>query len=174
MLFWWGGEAKHKLMWTAWSELCKPKCSGGLGFRNLHAFNLALLAKQSWRLLMNPETLLGQVFKAKYFLNSSFFEAQLGSRPSATWRGILKARRYLEKWLRIRIGNGQATRLWGTSWIPDDGQFKIFTPQPLYPLYPDRVADLIDPIIRTWRLDVVNETFWPMDREKSLLFRLEH
>lgn len=92
----------------------------------------------------------------------------MGSRPSATWRGIMKARCLFEKGLRIRIGNGQATRIWGTSWIPEDGYFKILTPQPLNSLYPDRVADLIDPITRTWRVDVVNDIFWPVDRERIL------
>lgn len=49
---------------------------------------------------------MGKVFKAKYFPNSYFLEAHLGSRPSATWRGIMKARFFFEKVIRTRIKNG--------------------------------------------------------------------
>ena len=38
-----------------------------MGFKNLQAFNLAMLAKQGWRLLMNPNFLVARVYKAKYY-----------------------------------------------------------------------------------------------------------
>ena len=45
--FWWGGtDEKRGMHWRAWDELCRPKKDGGMGFRHLFAFNLAMLAKQ--------------------------------------------------------------------------------------------------------------------------------
>jgi hypothetical protein len=71
--FWWGQKGgERKINWLAWKKMCKSKLQGGMGFRDLEAFNLALLAKQGWRLIHDSTSLFTAVFKAKYFPNGSF------------------------------------------------------------------------------------------------------
>ena len=47
---------------------------GGLEFRDLALFNNALLAKQCWRLMMEPNALWAMVVKGIYFHNKDFHE----------------------------------------------------------------------------------------------------
>lgn len=72
------------------------KAHGGLGFRDLAKFNISLLAKQGWKLITNPNCLLARVMQAKYYPNSEFLKASLGSHSSYTWRSIWSARRLLK------------------------------------------------------------------------------
>ena len=90
--FWWGqSNGKNKMAWLSWNKICTPKQDGGLGFCDLPAFNLALLAKQGWRLQTNTHSLLHRVFKARYFSNSDFLHAELGPKPSYAWCSIMAA-----------------------------------------------------------------------------------
>jgi hypothetical protein len=66
--FWWGNNVdKRKIHWVNWKKTCKAKSKGGMGFKDMRAFNEALLAKQGWRLLTNPNSMIARLFKAKYY-----------------------------------------------------------------------------------------------------------
>lgn len=66
--------------------MCRPKKEGGLGFRNMGQFNVSLLAKQGWRILNNPNSLIAKVLKAKYFLDVNSLNLWLGNNSSYTWK----------------------------------------------------------------------------------------
>ncbi|KAG7599291.1 Ribonuclease H-like superfamily [Arabidopsis suecica] len=63
---------------------------GGLGMRDIKDFNVALFAKQSWRLMKHPQSLLARLYKTKYYPKSSLLEAGTKWRSSHAWKSILQ------------------------------------------------------------------------------------
>lgn len=58
-------EGARKTHWSRKEILFAGKQTGGLGLKNMQLFNMALLAKQCWRILQNPNSLLSRVLKMK-------------------------------------------------------------------------------------------------------------
>ncbi|KAL0318284.1 UNVERIFIED_CONTAM: hypothetical protein Sangu_1984600 [Sesamum angustifolium] len=77
--------------------MCQSIAAGGLGFREICEFSLALLAKHGWRILTRPASLLSRILKAIYFSSSSFGEAGIGSCLSLTLHGICAVRPLLKE-----------------------------------------------------------------------------
>lgn len=104
--FWWQGkEGKRGLHWLNWDSMCLPKCRGGLGFRRFSAFNKSMLAKQVWRIIQMPNSLVARILKSRYFKNVDIMDAGLGSNPSYIWRSLLWGRDLIQKGLCWRVGN---------------------------------------------------------------------
>lgn len=58
--FWWSSMNKNLgIHWRSWKKLSESKSQEGLGFRDLEAFNQALLATQVGRLIQNLNSLVG-------------------------------------------------------------------------------------------------------------------
>jgi hypothetical protein len=87
--FWWGGNGEKRMIhWKSREFLFKSKFNGGQGFKTMRTFNEALLAKQVWRLLKYPQSLLSNCLKAKYYPNTDILKARRGSNPSYVWSSI--------------------------------------------------------------------------------------
>uniref|UniRef100_A0A2N9IPV8 Reverse transcriptase domain-containing protein n=1 Tax=Fagus sylvatica TaxID=28930 RepID=A0A2N9IPV8_FAGSY len=164
--FWWGQKStEKKIHWQKWSNLCQKKQDGGMGFRDLSMFNLALLAKQGWRLLQNPDTLLHRVLKAKYFPDCSFLDAQIPSHSSFTWRSLAQARHIIRLGTRWRIGNGSQVNIWKDNWISSSSPLKIIFLRQILPENA-RVCDLIDDDSRLWKSSLIDSIFLPLEAEQ--------
>jgi hypothetical protein len=115
---WWGSSTdRQKIHWINWQKIKKHKLQGGLGFKNLRAFNEALLAKQGWRLINYPNSLVAQVLKAKYYPNDHFLQAKPKQQTSYSWKSIQNASWILRKGCYWTIGNGENTNIWDDNWI---------------------------------------------------------
>ena len=108
---------KHKIHWKRWNILCNPKENGGLGFRSLSNFNMAMLSKQAWRIVAEPTSLIACIYKAKYFPTCSFWEAETHSSPSYSWRSIFSTREMLKENIYWQVGNGDTISVFQDKWI---------------------------------------------------------
>ena len=60
-----------------------------MGFRDLQSFNLAMLAKQIWRLLCELDSLCARVLKAWYYPDGKLLKARMKGGSSYTWQSLL-------------------------------------------------------------------------------------
>ncbi|GAU24016.1 hypothetical protein TSUD_328180 [Trifolium subterraneum] len=157
--FWWGGGANNKgIQWLSWDKMTSPKALGGLGFRDLHSFNLEMIAKQGWNIMTKPDTLVAKLYKARYFPNSSFFDSQIGHNPSYAWRGIWKARKILMNGCRWSIGNGANIKVMSEPWLRDKEEAWIPSPQ-AHSVYDITVKDLMNTHEKTWNKEKIESLF---------------
>lgn len=133
--------------------MTQPKYMGGLGFRDFELFNLALLARQAWRILQQPESLCARLLKAIYFPQGTILNAELGSRPSQVWRAILEGRDVMSQGIIKRIGDGASTRIWTENWIPRCASMRPFACLSADP--PSMVSEIIDHTNATWNRQVL-------------------
>lgn len=68
--------------WKNWISMTSQKKEGGMGFKDIQAFNRAMLAKRLWRILTKPNLLMSMVLKARHFKHNSSIDANAGWNAS--------------------------------------------------------------------------------------------
>ncbi|XP_073318173.1 uncharacterized protein [Primulina huaijiensis] len=117
--FWWGRKN------NATKGLCVPKEFGVMGFRDFYGFNLAILGKQEWKLLSDPNATICRIYKAKYYPRGDFLNANIGHNPSFAWRSILASQVVLKRGYRWRIGDGSHINILKDPWLRDSSNFYV-------------------------------------------------
>ena len=95
------------------------KKEGGMGFLDLRAFNLVILAKQGWRMVQGNDSLLYKCFKARYFPRSNLLEAKESPNCSYVWRSLMAAMPILQFGHYWRVGNGVSINALKDNWLPN-------------------------------------------------------
>ncbi|KAL0308654.1 UNVERIFIED_CONTAM: putative mitochondrial protein [Sesamum radiatum] len=169
--YWWHNGETKKIHWLSWKKMCIPKALGGMGFRDLHAFNLAMLSKQVWRILLFLNSLLSQVLRARYFHDGEVFSAKRGRNPSFTWRSLHAAIDIVRGGFRWGIGSGRSVKVWQDPRLPRPFSFHILTPPGANDPHL-RVCDLIDDSSKDWDQTLVRNLFWHDEAESILAIPL--
>lgn len=110
----WKGQG---INWLNWDKMAVRKEFEGMGFRHLFGFNLAILAKQGWKLISNPNTTIVRIFKTKYYPQGVFLEAALGHNSSFDWRSIQAFHVLVRRGLKWRIGDGKRINIGKDLWL---------------------------------------------------------
>lgn len=167
--FWWGSKEGNRkgIKWLSWTNMSMSKGEGGLGFRDLFGFNLALLGKLRWNLINNPNSLVAKIFKARYYAESSLFEARRGGGASYVWSGIWQAKEVLKKGFKWVLGNGENIRIYEDPWVRGKENYLVDN------TYIDvssgrRVCDLFVPGEKKWDTTKVNNLFTRCDADAIL------
>ena len=127
--YWWGdSDSKRRIHWKSWDSLCCSKLDGGLGFKDFESFNLALLAKQWWRIMSNEDSVSYKVLKGKYFPNSS--PRSVMRRPSSSflWSSFLEGRKVFEEGACWRVGDGKQIEVWVDAWLNKPPEYRATKP----------------------------------------------
>ena len=95
--FWWGSKnGERKVHWMSWDKVTRAKDACVMGFRGINDFNTSLLDNHYWFLLLGDHTLLGKVFKKRYFPRSSIEDNSVVFSPSYALRSILSANELIQ------------------------------------------------------------------------------
>ena len=129
-----------------------------MGFQDLRAFNLAMLANQGWRMVQGNDSLLYRCFKARYFSRSSFLEAKESPNCSYVWRSLMAAQPILQAGYCWSVGNGHSINAVKDRWLPNFPTNKV-----LNPIQGVRdeltVANLINPDLNIWKYKDIRAIF---------------
>ncbi|XP_075481346.1 putative mitochondrial protein AtMg00310 [Primulina tabacum] len=156
--FWWGSKKNNQryIHWLSWDRLSIRKENGGIGFRDLYGFNLAMLGRQGWSFISSPDTLASRIFKARYFPRGDFLTAQLGHNPIFVWKSIWSSRSLLQIGCRWKIGDGTKINTWNDPWLRETNNFRVQTSM-ISGMESLRVAELMIPGRKQWDVDLINE-----------------
>ncbi|KAJ8433802.1 LOW QUALITY PROTEIN: hypothetical protein Cgig2_025965 [Carnegiea gigantea] len=161
--FWWGNDPRsRKIHWVRSSRLCDKKEDGGLAFCDFAASSDALLAKQLWRLVRDDRSLVARLLRAQYYSHGDVLQADLGFKPSFTWRSIWGVHEIVAKGARWLVGSGESIGVWTSRWILRPFSFRPSQPNNHVDIYAT-VAQLIDKENGGWREEMVREWFLTCD-----------
>ncbi|WOH12304.1 hypothetical protein DCAR_0831806 [Daucus carota subsp. sativus] len=170
--FWWTSKPTNSshISWMSWERMSKHKTAGGLGFRNFRDFNLAMLGKQGWRFITNPESLVTKIYKAKYFSGGDFLTSSLGHNPSFIWRSIHAAKQLLLEGVKWRIGNGESIYISGQPWLHDNTNQFFTTESPA--IENQKVSSLFKLDEKEWDVEIIEDIFNDRDQRQILAIQL--
>ncbi|XP_015386530.1 uncharacterized protein LOC107177355 [Citrus sinensis] len=119
--------------------------------------------------MTKPNSLVAQIFKARYYSRTSFAGDTLGHNPSYAWRSIMAGKQVVIEGSRVRIGDGEQTFIGKDPWLPDSECGFVNT------LLSEQVksapvSPLMVPNTRIWNYDILNDIF--NNRDKNLIWQI--
>lgn len=113
-----GTKTPKKKIWHEYhgiNQLVLRKCSFVL--QDFQIYSDALVGKLSWRLVHNPQGLLGRFLLGRHSLDCNLLTCQDHTTSSHGWKNILVGRDFLVNNVGWLVRNRQTIKLWSDPWI---------------------------------------------------------
>lgn len=105
---------------VAWDAVTKPKSEGGLGLKNLSAWNKAATLKLIWILFFKQDSIWSTWFTSEVLQGDLNNFWVINTRQKHSWMAnqliLLRTVAYL--WIKVVVGNGETTHFWSSNWAP--------------------------------------------------------
>lgn len=116
--FWEGAQGDGGMRNVNWGITQRPHALGGLGIGNFKLRNSSLLAKWTWRFLIENDALWRNLIVAKYYGVVCYWPTLISNASyKAPWKSISHCIGLVTDCIRQRIGNGSTTSFWNDSWL---------------------------------------------------------
>ena len=112
-------------------------------------FNMAMLAKQFWRLHSHSISFFVKVLKVRYGPSPNICKAKLGYLPSFSWHSIWGSKSLVEIGVQWKVGDSKSISMWFDAWLRlrREGLGKVNTPL--------KVEKLIHSANGEWRNEIL-------------------
>lgn len=125
--------------------------------------NSALLAKQAWQVIQNPNALWIRVLKALYFPNCDFSKATRKRNESWAWASLVHGKEVVLDSARWLVSSGNRIDIRKDKWLALGDAIEINEGSTLR-----WVKDLIDPVTKTKDIATIRRNF-PVSTAKRIL-----
>ncbi|CAA0806935.1 RNA-directed DNA polymerase (reverse transcriptase)-related family protein, partial [Striga hermonthica] len=112
--FLWGSKSAH----VAWDSVCLPRLEGGLGLRDLIAWNQALLTRMLWNMQAKKDTLWQKWIHNIYLKGNSIWEWEVRPNDSPLFKSLIDIRQTLVE----RAGSERGAEALLRGWNSHDRQ----------------------------------------------------
>ncbi|XP_074363628.1 uncharacterized protein LOC141704240 [Apium graveolens] len=156
--YWWktGVNNNKGLRWVSWDKMCSSKSRGGLGFRSLHGFNIALLGKHIWQFLTKPESLVARIFRARYYPDN---------------HGICEAKEELTVGFKWVLGDGNNINIFSDKWLRGKLDYRV-EHHHVNSARGDKVKEYFCSNTKQWDMTKIQQTFHKLDADCILKTRI--
>lgn len=105
---------------VSWESCCLSKEEGGLGLRNLEAWNMACALKMIWLLFFAKESIWSVWFRAEILDGNIDLFWVINTRQKHSWlvNKLLDSREVVYPWIKKQVQSGETTYFWSSNWSP--------------------------------------------------------
>lgn len=116
--FFWGDSDQRRAPHLLQARVLKlPRKMGGVGIKDAHIVNKALLAKASWRIIHDRNTLLSKWAVHKYFQDTTQWLPRKCVQSSVVWKSIVANLPIITNGLKWQVGNGSSIDMSSRFWV---------------------------------------------------------